>query len=79
MCTVKHVLIKKNIYIQIGLTWVCHFSEWVESAVHGVKAIWLSGKDTGPHETVSKEGHADCLLRHERTHDYWFLWKKSRL
>ena len=27
---------------------------------------------------VSKQGHADCILGHERTHHYWLYWKKSK-
>ena len=29
-------------------------------------------------EAVSKEGHADSLLRYERTDHYWFPWKRGK-
>ena len=28
-----------------------------------------------PGAVVCKKGHADSVMRHERTHYYWFLWK----
>ena len=37
----------------------------------------ISGKEKVTGETVSKEGYADILLGHERTHHKWFLWKRS--
>ena len=46
---------------------------WMEKTVHGVKKHWLSNKEKVLGATVSKEGHADSLLGHERIHHYWFL------
>ena len=34
------------------------------------KALWLSIKEKVPSTAVSKEGHADSHLGHERTHHY---------
>ena len=25
---------------------------------------------------IGKEGHADCLLKHQRTHHNWYFWKR---
>ena len=57
-------------------------SKW---AKHGFATISLSQKDS-PYThflekkkisdaVVSKEGDADSVLWHEKTNDYWFLWK----
>ena len=37
---------------------------------------WHLGKEKVLGVTVNKEGHADILLGHERTHHYWFHWKR---
>ena len=34
-----------------------------------------SGKEKFLGSGISKEGHTDILLRHKRTHCYWFPWK----
>ena len=44
----------------------------VEETVYEVEI--LSGKEKVPGVAVSKEGYADNLLQHEKTHHYWFLW-----
>ena len=49
---------------------------WVEKTDHGVETHWLSGKKNIPVSGVSKEDHADNLLGHEKTDDYWFPWKR---
>ena len=49
---------------------------WVEKTVYGVEIRWLSGREIIPDAVVSKEGHADSYLGHERTHHYWFPWKE---
>ena len=49
---------------------------YVEKTVHGVKTHWHSSKEKVPGTVVSKEGHADSVLKHEMTHHYWFPWKK---
>ena len=38
----------------------------------------LSNKEKVPGTTVSKEGHVDRLLRHERQYHCWFPWKKKK-
>ena len=40
----------------------------VERTVHAVETDWLSNKEKIPCTVVSKEGHADSLLGHERNH-----------
>ena len=35
----------------------------VEKKVHGAETRWLSGKEKVPGAAVSKEGHADSLLK----------------
>ena len=37
--------------------------------LHRVQTHWLSGKEKVPGAVVSKEGHADNQLEHERTYD----------
>ena len=49
---------------------------WVEKTVHGVKTHWLSNKEKVPGRVISKEGHANSLLGHEITHQFWFCWKR---
>ena len=49
----------------------------VEKTVNGVETHWLSGKENVPGPAVSKEGDVDNVLGCERTHDYWFTWKRS--
>ena len=50
---------------------------WVEKTVYGVETHWLFGKEKIPGTAVSKEGHADNLLKNERSfHHYWFSWIK---
>ena len=48
----------------------------VEKTVHRVEAHWLSSNKNVPTAVVSKEGHADSLQGHKKTHFYWFLWKR---
>ena len=70
----KQVLIKKMFTnsLNMGLKpWA-----WVENEVHGVETHWLSCKENILGAVVSKEGYADSVLRHERTHHYWFPPKK---
>ena len=38
----------------------------IEKAVHGAALHWLSGKEKFPGAVVSKGGHADSLLGHEK-------------
>ena len=67
----KHVLIK--MVFTYGLNMVLPLWAWVIKAVNKVEAHWLSCKEKVP---VSKEGHADSLLGHERRHHNWFSWKR---
>ena len=74
----KHVLIEKNclkMSIDMGL------SVWdgIEKTVYRVKIYWRSNKEKVPGEMDRKEDHADSLLAYERTHHYWFPWKKVQL
>ena len=47
----------------------------IKKTIYGVETYWLSSKGV-PSTRVSKEGLADSLLGHERTHHYWFHWKR---
>ena len=40
---------------------------WVTKTFNGLKTPWLSGKEKIPDAAVSKEHHADSVLRHEST------------
>ena len=48
-----------------------------EKTIDGVEIHWFTRKEkfTGPY--VSKESNADCLLRHEEAHHYWFPAQNS--
>ena len=48
----------------------------IEKTVHGLEAHRLSSKENIPGALVSKEVYADSILGHERTHHYWFSFKK---
>ena len=56
----------------IGLPQRTYFNK----TVYGVKTHWHSGKEKVPSAVVSKEGHFEKILGHERTHYKWFPWKK---
>ena len=47
----------------------------VKKTDNGVETHWLSSKEKASGAAISKEGHADTLLRHERTHDLISLKK----
>ena len=55
-----------------GLNMSLPLQAWVGKSVHEVETHRLSGKEKVLGAVVSKEGHADSLLGHERTHHYWF-------
>ena len=39
-----------------------------------METLRLFGKEKIPDIAVSKEGHADSLVGHKKTHDDWFTW-----
>ena len=45
---------------------------WVEKTAHGKKKDWISSKEKVRRAKVSKEGDADSLLGHWKTHYYLF-------
>ena len=47
----------------------------VENTIYGLETHWFWGKENVPGARISKEGHADSLLEHERNHHYWFPQK----
>ena len=53
--------------------------DWMEKTVHRVETHWLSSKEKVLGAVVSKEGHADSVLGHEKTHHYWFTCKQCFL
>ena len=53
----------------------CLYEHASKIDVHRVKIYWLSGKEKFPGVTVNKEDYADSILRYERIHHNWFLWK----
>ena len=67
--TEKYVLVRKC--LEIGLSWAV-----IKKTVHVVEIYRLSGKGKVPDAIVSKESHADSIQGHERTHHYWFDWKR---
>ena len=68
----------KNVLDKKVSKWAKHLPQWawVKKTVHGVETHWLSSKNKAQGAVVNKEGETDCLLGHERTHDYWFPWKR---
>ena len=44
----------------------------LQKIVRGVEIHWLSGKEKISSVVVCKKGHADSVLRHGRSHRYWF-------
>ena len=60
-------------WLNRGLLW----QAWVEKIDHRVETHRFSLKEKIPGPVVSKEGHtADSLMGPERTHHYWFPWKR---
>ena len=49
---------------------------WVKKTVDREETQLLSGKEKVLGTAVSKEGHADNLLEHDRTHHNWFSKKR---
>ena len=49
---------------------------WVKKTVHWMETHWLSDKENVLGAVVQKEAQADNLLGHERTHHYWFSWRR---
>ena len=70
MCTEKHVLIKKGVTNGLNKNLI------LEETDHGLETHWLSAKEKILGTEVSKEGQADNILKHERPHHYWLLWKR---
>ena len=48
----------------------------LQLTVDEVEAHWHSNKEKVPDAAVSKEGHADSVLGHKKTHHHWFPWKR---
>ena len=44
---------------------------------HGVEELRHYDKEKALGTAVSKEGHADRLLRHKKAHHNWFPWKRG--
>ena len=55
------------------------FSLRVKKTIHRVETHWLSGKKKVLGATVSKEGHANSLLGHERTNHLVSLKKGATI
>ena len=77
MCIEKHVSIKKIFTNELNMN--LPLQAWITKTVYGVETQWLSCKQKVLGTAVSKESDTDNLLKHERTHHYWFLWKKVQL
>ena len=74
MCIEKHVSVKEiyPIILIMGLQQRAR----VENTVHWGEISSLCGKEKVSGAAVSKEGYADNLLGHKRTHYNWFPWKR---
>ena len=55
---------------------ILQLGTWDEKTVYGGETQWLSGKEKVINAAVSKNGHADSFLEHERTHHNWFPSKR---
>ena len=49
--------------------------DWVKKTVYEVETHWLPWKEKVLGAELTK-GDADRVLRHKRTHPYWFPWKR---
>ena len=49
---------------------------WVKKTVHGEETHWFSSKEKVQRAVISKEGNVEGVLGHEKTHHYWFPWKR---
>ena len=74
MCLEKYFLVKK-IFIN-GLNTGFPLQVWIGKTVHGMEIHRFPGKEKVLGAEAIKEGHADSLLEHERTHNDWFHWKR---
>ena len=52
---------------------------WIKMTIYRMETHWLFGKEKVPGAAASKEGHADSVLEHERTHFSWFFFEKVQL
>ena len=66
MFTEKYAVVKKM--FTSGLNISLSRRVWVEKTVHRMEA---QNKKV-PDAAASKQGHADSLLEHKRTHQEWF-------
>ena len=66
-CLVKRCL-------QMGETWICHFESRRQSTEWKNIDSRLEKKILGA--TISKEGSSVSLIGNERSHYYWFSWKR---
>ena len=64
-------LLKKYLWMSLALQ-ACVEKTGNEGETHR-----LSSKEKVLGAAVNKESHADCLLRHKRTHHNWFPWKSA--
>ena len=76
LCAEKHIWVKKKCLQMFmnGLNMALLLQACVKNIVYGMETHLLSGKEKIPGVAVCKEGYADSLLGHERTHNYWFPW-----
>ena len=74
---------KKNILVPKiftnGLNMVLPKQTRLEKTGNGVEIHWLFGKEKVLGVVISKEGHADILLVHERTYHCDFLEKGTTI
>ena len=52
----------------------------IQKKVHWVEKHWHFNKEKVPCTVVSKKGHdnENSVLWYERTHHYWFPWKRCK-
>ena len=69
MCIEKHVLLRKMFTNKLNMGFSLYELKWQRQSMEW-KHTNSPVKIIVPVTTVSKEGHADSILRHERTHNY---------
>ena len=77
MCDVYRKTCFSQKLFRNGLNMGLPLRVWVKKKVNWVERHWVSGKEKVPDTDVSKEGHADSLIDHEKTHHLISLKKEQ--
>ena len=67
---------EKQVWVEKAEICVCPYKPEWKKLVPQVRAHWFYDNEKVPGAGVSKEGHPDSLLEHERTLLYCFFFKR---